>query len=93
MPTLAQAARLLRKTRQLSQHGIAVSEPILDYPQLLVRTREIVDDVCEHSTSREHLERKAASPAAKCFSRRQSMMVSWRLPTLCKAQRRRSGTT
>jgi pyruvate/2-oxoglutarate dehydrogenase complex dihydrolipoamide dehydrogenase (E3) component len=55
--TLAQAARLLRKTRQLSQHGIAVSEPILDYPQLLVRTREIVDDVCEHSTSREHLER------------------------------------
>ena len=57
VPTLAQAARLLRKTRQLSQHGIAVSEPILDYPQLLVRTREIVDDVCEHSTSREHLER------------------------------------
>jgi pyruvate/2-oxoglutarate dehydrogenase complex dihydrolipoamide dehydrogenase (E3) component len=55
--TLAQAARLLRKTRQLSQHGIAVSEPILDYPQLLVRTREIVDEVCEHSTSREHLER------------------------------------
>ncbi len=55
--TLAQAARLLQKTRQLSQHGIAVSEPILDYPQLLVRAREVVDDVCEHSTSREHLER------------------------------------
>ena len=55
--TLAHAARLLRETRQLGQHGIAVSEPILDYPQLLVRTRAIVHDVCEHSTSREHLER------------------------------------
>jgi pyruvate/2-oxoglutarate dehydrogenase complex dihydrolipoamide dehydrogenase (E3) component len=55
--TLALAARLLRESRQLGQHGIAVSEPILDYPQLLVRTREIVDDVCEHSTSRENLER------------------------------------
>ena len=54
---LAQAARLLREARQLGQHGIAVSEPILDYPQLFVRTREIVDNVCEHSTSREHLER------------------------------------
>jgi pyruvate/2-oxoglutarate dehydrogenase complex dihydrolipoamide dehydrogenase (E3) component len=57
VPTLAHAARLLRETRRLAQHGITVSEPILDYPQLLVRTREIVDDVCEHSTSREHLER------------------------------------
>ena len=57
LQTLGQAARLLRKTRQLSQHGIAVSDPILDYPQLLVRTREIVDDVCERSTSREHFER------------------------------------
>jgi pyruvate/2-oxoglutarate dehydrogenase complex dihydrolipoamide dehydrogenase (E3) component len=55
--TLAHAAGLLRETRRLGQHGITVSEPILDYPQLLVRTREIVDDVCELSTSREHLER------------------------------------
>jgi dihydrolipoamide dehydrogenase len=55
--TLAQAARLLREARQLGQYGIAVGEPTLDYPQLLVRVREVVNDVCKHSTRREHLER------------------------------------
>jgi pyruvate/2-oxoglutarate dehydrogenase complex dihydrolipoamide dehydrogenase (E3) component len=37
--TLAQAARLLRETRQLEQYGIAVGEPILEYPRLLARAR------------------------------------------------------
>jgi dihydrolipoamide dehydrogenase len=55
--TLAQAARLLREARQLGQFGIAVSEPILDYPRLLARTREVVNDVREHSIGREHIER------------------------------------
>jgi pyruvate/2-oxoglutarate dehydrogenase complex dihydrolipoamide dehydrogenase (E3) component len=54
---LAQAARLLREARQLGRYGIAVSEPLLDYPQLLMRVREVVHDVCEHSTRREHVER------------------------------------
>ena len=35
--TLAHAARLIREARQLGQYGIAVSEPILDYPRLLAR--------------------------------------------------------
>ncbi len=37
--TLAQAARLLREAKQLGKYRISVSEPILDYPRLLARTR------------------------------------------------------
>jgi pyruvate/2-oxoglutarate dehydrogenase complex dihydrolipoamide dehydrogenase (E3) component len=55
--TLAHAARLLREARQLGQYGIAVSEPLLDYPRLLARVREVVDDVRRHSTLREHIDR------------------------------------
>jgi pyruvate/2-oxoglutarate dehydrogenase complex dihydrolipoamide dehydrogenase (E3) component len=54
---LAQAARLLREARQLGQYGISVSEPALDYPRLLARTREVVEQVRKHSTRREHLEK------------------------------------
>jgi pyruvate/2-oxoglutarate dehydrogenase complex dihydrolipoamide dehydrogenase (E3) component len=54
--TLAQAARLLREARQLARYGISVSEPILEYPRLLARVREVVHDVREHSTNRKHVE-------------------------------------
>ena len=37
--TLAHAARLIREARQLGLYGIAVSEPVLDYPRLLARVR------------------------------------------------------
>jgi pyruvate/2-oxoglutarate dehydrogenase complex dihydrolipoamide dehydrogenase (E3) component len=50
--TLAHAARLIRDARQLGRYGIQVGEPRLDYSQLLVRVREVVDDVREHSTFR-----------------------------------------
>jgi pyruvate/2-oxoglutarate dehydrogenase complex dihydrolipoamide dehydrogenase (E3) component len=50
--TLAQAARLIREARQLGLYGIAVSEPMLDYPGLLARVRAVVDDVCAHSAFR-----------------------------------------
>jgi len=50
--TLAHAARLIRNARQLGRYGIQVGEPRLDYSQLLVRVREVVDDVREHSTFR-----------------------------------------
>ena len=53
---LAQAARLLRETKQLGKYGISVSEPILDYSRLLARTREVVHDVREHASRREQLE-------------------------------------
>ena len=49
---LAHAARLIREARQLSQYGIAVSEPRLDFPRLLARVQEIVNDVRTHSTFR-----------------------------------------
>ena len=55
--TLAQAARLLREAKQLGKYGISVSEPILDYPRLLARTREVVHDVREHAARREQLEK------------------------------------
>ena len=54
--TLAQAARLLREARQLGRYGIAVSEPILEYPRLLARVREVVDDVRTHSLGRDVLD-------------------------------------
>ena len=55
--TLAHAARLLRDARQLGQYGIAVGEPVLEYPRLLARVREVVEDVRRHSALREHIDR------------------------------------
>jgi pyruvate/2-oxoglutarate dehydrogenase complex dihydrolipoamide dehydrogenase (E3) component len=54
--TLAHAGRLLRQARQLGQYGVAVSEPVLNYDRLLTRVREVVDDVCAHSSKRQQLE-------------------------------------
>ena len=54
--TLAHAARLIREARQLGRYGIAVSEPVLDYPRLLARVREVVDDVQAHSAFREQID-------------------------------------
>ena len=54
---LAHAARLIREARQLGQYGIAVSEPMLEYPRLLARVREVVNDVRTHSLRREYVDR------------------------------------
>src|SRR6516162_623896 len=54
--TLAHAARLVREARQLGQYGIKVSEPVLDYPLLLGRVREVVNDVRAHSSLREQID-------------------------------------
>ncbi len=50
--TLAHAARLIREARQLGQYGIGVSEPVLEYPRLLARVHEVVNDVRAHSALR-----------------------------------------
>jgi dihydrolipoamide dehydrogenase len=50
--TLAHAARLLRDARQLESYGITVNEPVLDYPRLLQRVRQVVEDVRSHSSFR-----------------------------------------
>ena len=54
--TLAQAARLLREARHLSQYGIVTSDPVLEYPRLLARVREVVSDVRTHSLRPEYLQ-------------------------------------
>lgn len=54
--TLAHAARLLRDARQLARYGVAVGEPQLDYPRLLARVREVVEEVRAHSTFRAQLD-------------------------------------
>lgn len=54
--TLAHAARLIREARQLGHYGISVSEPRLDYPRLLARVREVVEEVRAHSAFREQLD-------------------------------------
>jgi dihydrolipoamide dehydrogenase len=53
--TMAHAARLISKARQLGQYGIAVGEPRLDYTRLLARVREVVDDVAAHSSLRQQI--------------------------------------
>ncbi len=53
---LAHAAQLIREARQLSQYGVAVSAPALDYPRLLLRVREVVNDVREHTSLREKID-------------------------------------
>src|SRR6185295_3037131 len=50
--TLAHAARLIREARQLGQYGIRVGEPRLEYPRLLTRVRDVVNDVRAHSSLR-----------------------------------------
>src|SRR5262245_47123423 len=50
--TLAHAARPLRDARQLGRYGITVSEPALDYPRLLSRVHDVVEDVRVHSSFR-----------------------------------------
>src|SRR3954468_6705013 len=54
--TLAHAARLIRQARQLGLYGISVGEPVLDYPRLLARVREVVDDVRAHSAFRAQID-------------------------------------
>jgi pyruvate/2-oxoglutarate dehydrogenase complex dihydrolipoamide dehydrogenase (E3) component len=54
--TLAHAARLITAARQLGEYGIAVGEPVLDYPRLLARLREVVGDVLAHSSLREQID-------------------------------------
>src|SRR5215475_12454978 len=53
---LAHTARLLREARQLGEYGVSVSKPALDYPRLLVRVREVVADVCAHSSLRQQID-------------------------------------
>src|SRR5262245_11296821 len=54
--TLAYHARLIREARQLGQYGITVSDPVLDYPRLLARVREVVNDVRAHSALRKEID-------------------------------------
>jgi dihydrolipoamide dehydrogenase len=53
---LAHTARLIRDARQLGQYGVSVSEPVLDYPRLLARVREVVGDVRAHSSLRQQID-------------------------------------
>ena len=55
--TLAHAARLIRNARELGRYGISVSEPVLDYPRLLVRVAEVVNDVRAKSFGRVDVDR------------------------------------
>src|SRR5215207_10128969 len=53
--TLAHAARLIREARQLGRYGVSVSEPTLDYPRLLARVRDVVEEVRTRSLRREDM--------------------------------------
>src|SRR5215813_4654036 len=48
--------RLLREARQLGMFGIAVSEPVLNYPRLLERVHTVVNDVRMHSALRTQID-------------------------------------
>src|SRR5215469_12273738 len=55
--TLAHTARLMRESTQLDRYGVAVHEPHLDYPRLLARVREVIEQVHLHTLYRTDLER------------------------------------
>ena len=46
----------MREARQLGRYGVSVSAPVVDYPRLLARVREVVDDVRAHSALRAELD-------------------------------------
>lgn len=54
---LAHTARLMRESRQLNRYGVAVNAPCLDYPRLLARVREVIEQVHSHTPIRADLER------------------------------------
>src|SRR5437762_14214783 len=54
--TLAHAARLIRQVRQFEQYGVAVCEAAINYPRLLARMHEVVNDVSSHSSLRQRLD-------------------------------------
>jgi pyruvate/2-oxoglutarate dehydrogenase complex dihydrolipoamide dehydrogenase (E3) component len=54
--TLSQAARLIRGARELGRYGVSVSEPVLDYPRLLERVREVCTDARRHIAPRRQLD-------------------------------------
>lgn len=54
--TLAHAARLIRDARQLGDYGIAVTEPMLEYPRLLTRVRQVVESVRGRAALRPQLD-------------------------------------
>jgi dihydrolipoamide dehydrogenase len=62
---LAHTARLIREARQLGRYGVTVSEPMLDYPQLLARVREVVCDVRAHSSLREEIDTRGVAVHAQ----------------------------
>jgi pyruvate/2-oxoglutarate dehydrogenase complex dihydrolipoamide dehydrogenase (E3) component len=70
--TLAHAARLIREARQLGQYGIAVNEPMLEYPRLLARVHEVVTDVRTLSLRREDMDRLGVTVYEKAGTARAS---------------------
>jgi pyruvate/2-oxoglutarate dehydrogenase complex dihydrolipoamide dehydrogenase (E3) component len=54
--TLAHAARLIRQAPEFGRYGVTVSEPVLDFPRLLERVHEVVDDVVAHSSLRDEID-------------------------------------
>ncbi len=54
--TLAHAARLVREAGQLEQYGISSVPPVVDYPKLLERVRDVVVEVYEKVNHVEELE-------------------------------------
>jgi pyruvate/2-oxoglutarate dehydrogenase complex dihydrolipoamide dehydrogenase (E3) component len=53
---LAHTARLLREARQLDQYGIEVGQPTVNYPRLLDRVQQVVDQIQVHAHLRPNLE-------------------------------------
>src|SRR5262249_30490607 len=49
-------AGLSREARQFGQYGVTVSEPVLNYPRLLARVREVVQEVDTQSSLRQQID-------------------------------------
>ena len=54
---LARAARLVRDAEQFADYGLVGEQPVVDFPRLLQRTQQIVDQIHAKKELFDHLER------------------------------------
>jgi len=61
---LAHAARLAREARQLGRYGVEVGGARLDYPKLLARVNEVIEEVSRNASLRRQVEAAGVSIVA-----------------------------
>ena len=78
---LAHAARLIREARQLHRYGVDIGALSIDYPRLLGRVGEVVDEVRRNSILRDELEQAGVAIPSTPGRSDSSILTPWRSRT------------